>query len=249
MIGLIALAACALYFFVARAIYRAIRKYSRTVALPWAAFSVGLPLWFFFGYLLSPNYRQFKVGCETDAGPHIVHPVPTTIPFSEFCHEAKGILPHSGYVAIECARHPATDSQPGGYSMPVRLQFSGDRPGCQVPLRWNEYAEECYESEPIAQVSTPYVWTFAEPVETIESHFFRGILRVTDTKAVLPDGTLIAYNRHYRFQPQGSAVWLGGSSGSSPSMDCKVRPGRPRGLPKLTEMFPPIAQESATAPQ
>jgi hypothetical protein len=92
-------------------------------------------------------------------------------------------------------------------------------------------------------VSTPYYWHHA-PIVTVDSRFFRGRLSITETKAMLPDGTVVAYFRDYSYAPQGSAMWIGGSSGSSPLIRCEIA----NRFPKLEDMFPPMDEKLRSAP-
>jgi hypothetical protein len=218
----------------ARAIYRAMRGSSAVGAIAWVALVISAPLWFFFGYLLADNYDQFKIGCATDAGPRIVTPIPTRVPYSDYCNEVKRLLPGGRYEAAECKENREL----------VRLRFvGGDLAQCAAPSRYDNFPFECFETERVDEISTPYQWTFNEPVARIDSPFFRGRLEVDETKATSADGTLIASLRYYSYAPYGSAILLGGSSASSPRIWCE----RNRGFPRLEDMFPPESAEPGMA--
>ncbi len=227
MVGLIYLLLIWAYFYIARAIYRAVKLRSQAKANYWAGFVVALPAWFFFGYLLSGSYREFRTLCDSNEGPQIVRPVPTNIPYSQYCDRGLiGGLANGSYEAVECKE--------GGQT--VRYRFTGgERKKCQ-PGSWQaDTFEVCFDRVPIERVTTPNNWTHAELTETRESLLFVGRLEKLRTSNSLPDGTLVAFTQNYRYFPQGSAVWLGASSGQAPMIQCNRRAR----LPMLGQMFPP----------
>lgn len=227
MIGLFYLLILFGYFSVARVVYRAIRPRSKRKAYYWAGLTVAIPAWYLFGYTLSSSYREFKSLCEADTKAHIVQPIPTDVPYTEFCSNALIVgLRSSPYSAIECKERGQT----------VRYRFIGASiPNCQQGSTQNDFLQVCIERTPIKKVTTPNTWIFGDIVETKESLFSVGRLEVLETRNTLPDGTVVAFVRNYRFFPQGSAVWLGGSSGAAPIIQCKRRAR----LPGLGQMFPP----------
>jgi len=234
MIGLLYLAPVVIYGIVTVSIYGSLRERSRGAARVWAAIAVAVPAWLIWGYQLSSSYREFRAGCETDAGAHIVNPVPTNIPYLRFCNDAMRILPNSGYAAIECEQR----------GKPVRLTFDPGREGltadgsqlidCGKPPMRDGYHGECFEREPVDEISTPFVRD-RERVRTVESRWSAGILTVTDTRVRLADETMVGYWRYYAYLPYGDRAWLGGSSGMAPRIRCR----NDAGYLQLTDMFPP----------
>ena len=71
------------YILVAVVVFRMLRRLDKRLSVVWRFGAVSLPIWFFFGYLLSPSYAEFLKGCETDIKPQVVSPRPVHIPFSE----------------------------------------------------------------------------------------------------------------------------------------------------------------------
>ena len=179
--------------------------------------------------MLSGNYREYLAGCETDAGPHVVKPVPTNIPYSDDCSTARELLPYSGYEAFECKEKRQI----------LRFTFIGTgMPQCSEPLSPREYGEACFEREVMDTIVTPHTFVFGAVVTLKGSWISLGDLKISDINVVLPDGTLVAYQRRYTYFPQGtSATWLGLWTGEAPVRNCK----HDRGFLKVADMFPPLS--------
>jgi hypothetical protein len=227
LIGLIYLLVLYGYFLIARAVYRAIKPQSKRKAHYWAGFTVALPAWYLFGYLLSSSYREFSSLCDADTKAQIVQPVPTNIPYTRFCTNmliAK--LASSAYEAIDCEERGQI----------FRYEHVGDSlPKCQQEQTQSEFLQVCIQRTPISRAATPNAWVHGKIVESKKSLFFVGRLEVLETRNTLPDGTVVAFLRNYRYFPQGSAIWLGGSSGAAPIIQCERRTR----FPSLEQMFPP----------
>lgn len=225
MFGLFYIFVAVFYFAFAKVIYTKISPNYPRISLTWLAGCVLLPCWFFFGFLLSENYREFLSLCEKEAGPYYIKSIETKIPYNRFCSDNFRMLPFSGYEAMDCKYN---------YRY-LRYVFIGqDLDACQTPKRKGEYDYSCFEKTKIVK---PDNLIQRETIdERVYSTLTVGNYRKSVISYAIEDGDILAYQKYFKYFPQGNASWLGGSSGSSPSISCE----HDRGYVEPEKLFTPI---------
>ncbi len=184
----------------------------RLSAIPFALL-VLLPAWYFFGFLLSSTYSEFRDLCQSEIEVEVVRTIATDQVFHTNCEKIQGMLWAGTYRSGVCM------TRPFGGGDPLLLTKKAAPPStCQLAP-----TDQCFDTEPT--ILPPHAYDRVLKKEERKSLLFANSMISSDYQYIDQQGGLLAHSRSYRHYPLGSrgfAIVFGFASGQPPSTGCRA---------------------------
>ena len=155
------------------------------------------PLWYFFGYLISPTYSEFRAGCANDTELNVVRPYPTRKTYSLLCHEVRQAVFDGQYDEGVCLRDLAEKAVLIRRALPASSECDGPQNNA------------CFSIEPTVLPSFAYK-TVTGVIKETDSRLFADSMVTQQIDFVDQTGKLLAYYRTYHHFPHGRLSTLTG---------------------------------------